>query len=153
MFPYLLFLIFLAHSSLEDYTGHASYNALSVSDAFCFGKPQGTWTHKSKFQIISKWFPNNFKLFLNYSQEESYRTCQWQCTECVRHILLWQTPGNLDTPSRTQSIVDPPQPTDNKLTHSHPNHALHHWPARSFVWQDCVCTQHPCPQNPHDILN
>lgn len=38
-----------------------------------------------------------FNIFSTFLSGGSHRTCQWQCTECVKHLLLWQTPGNLDT--------------------------------------------------------
>lgn len=139
-----------------------------VPDTFCFGKLQGTWIHKSKFQIIPKEFQIISKLFSG----GSYRTCQWQRTECVRHLLLWQTPGNLGTSLRIQSrprylqsssycrahlvsaswtLLNPQTINSHILIQN--NHALHHWSTSSFLWQNCLCTQHPCPQNPHDILN
>lgn len=119
------------------------------------------------FQIISV-----SKLF----SRGSYRTCQWQRAECARHLLLWQTPGNLGTSLRTQSTVQSrprglpsssycrahlvsaswtllnPQTVKSHILIQN-NHALHHWSTSSFLWQNCACTQHPCPQNPHDILN
>lgn len=57
-----------------------------------------------------------FNIFNTFLSGWSYRTRQWQRTECVRHLLLWQIPVNLDTSSRPHSTVQSrpchPQPTE-----------------------------------------